>query len=740
MPWQYVEDILFEKYPHFHGQLSTNAPSVYAKAFAFEHWYGGGDLESIRDLHFELATRLNEVLRERDRSSAKDVDAILQDISYFTKQQSEEAGDRSLWNLPYPERQALLRQWEAEVDTERFAAKLTGLHFEYKDLVSAANDLSHQRDIKIMGDSNVIGMTTTGCAARWKQLASVGIEITLCEEAAEVMEAHTLCSLLPTVQHAIMIGDPLQLRPETDQQMLTLETQIGMDYRLDESLLERLMLPKDPSSSAVASTHLNIQRRMHPTIANIARIFYPYLRDHKSTLDNPPTVGLVHRMYWWDHRIPELEADDLKSHVNLYEVEMVVGLVTYLLRGGAYDQGDIAVLTPYAGQLSKLNEQLSTTCNIWLSEKDRQLLIDEEVLGLVPEGRLAKDEVPMADMLRIATVDNFQGEEAKIVVLSTVRSGGSAGFLKSINRINVACSRAREGFYIIGDTQTLSKVPMWRQVISAFDGNIGASLLTCCSTHPEHCHAVQQPSDFQMVPICAAVCGQRLECGHDCQQMCHPPRLHDRIACQEACQEVFPCGHPCQKLCYQDCGSCDSSRGDFILPCGHQGTSLCSGQVSKCKVVVSQKLLDCGHSLTVICGDDSTQKDFCSAQCPSILSCGHPCTAQCGTCQQNQSHKICPFRCGQQKLCGHVCKLDCHHGSPCPNSCSEPCADSCEHGPCPGRCSDTCEPCIKLSKPRCEHENSANVLCCLPSTTLPCCVPCPKGEPFAPNGFCEYCH
>ncbi|KAK6364227.1 hypothetical protein LTS17_012398 [Exophiala oligosperma] len=472
VPWQYVEDILFEKYPHFHGQLSTNAPSVYAKAFAFEHWYGGGDLESIRDLHFELATRLNEVLRERDRSSAKDVDAILQDISYFTKQQSEEAGDRSLWNLPYPERQALLRQWEAEVDTERFAAKLTGLHFEYKDLVSAANDLSHQRDIKIMGDSNVIGMTTTGCAARWKQLASVGIEITLCEEAAEVMEAHTLCSLLPTVQHAIMIGDPLQLRPETDQQMLTLETQIGMDYRLDESLLERLMLPKDPSSSAVASTHLNIQRRMHPTIANIARIFYPYLRDHKSTLDNPPTVGLVHRMYWWDHRIPELEADDLKSHVNLYEVEMVVGLVTYLLRGGAYDQGDIAVLTPYAGQLSKLNEQLSTTCNIWLSEKDRQLLIDEEVLGLVPEGRLAKDEVPMADMLRIATVDNFQGEEAKIVVLSTVRSGGSAGFLKSINRINVACSRAREGFYIIGDTQTLSKVPMWRQVISAFDGNI----------------------------------------------------------------------------------------------------------------------------------------------------------------------------------------------------------------------------------------------------------------------------
>lgn len=292
-----------------------------------------------------------------------------------------------------------------------------------------------------MGDCNVIGMTTTGCAARWKQLASVGIEITLCEEAAEVMEAHTLCSLLPTVQHAILIGDPLQLRPGTEQQMLALETQIGMDYRLDESLLERLMLPKDPSSLAVESTHLNIQRRMHPKIANIARVLYPYLKDHESTLDNPPTVGLVHRMYWWDHRIPELEADDLKSHVNPYEVEMVAGLVTYLLRGGAYDYGDIAVLTPYSGQLSKLHERLSVTCNIWLSEKDRQLLVDEELVALSPQGRLAKDVVPMSDMLRIATIDNFQGEEAKVVILSTVRSGGSAGFLKSINRINVACSR-----------------------------------------------------------------------------------------------------------------------------------------------------------------------------------------------------------------------------------------------------------------------------------------------------------
>ncbi|KIW10480.1 hypothetical protein PV08_11444 [Exophiala spinifera] len=472
VPWQYVEYILYEKYPSIHAQLSTNAPSAYAKSFAFEHWCGGGDLDTIRDLHVELARRLNEVLRERDRSSTKDSHTILQEVSQFIKQQTEHSGDSSIWNLPYSERQVLLGQWESEVDTERLASKLTDLHFEYKELNASAMELSCEKDIKIMGGCNVIGMTTTACATRWKQLASVGIEITIGEEAAEVMEAHTLCSLLPTVQHAILIGDPLQLRPETEQQMLALETQIGMDYRLDESLLERLMLPKDPSTFAVASCHLNIQRRMHPKIANIARIIYPYLKNHESTLDNPPTFGLVHRMYWWDHRIPELEADHLKSHVNPYEVEMVAGLVTYLLRGGAYDLGDIAVLTPYSGQLAKLHDRLSVTCNVWLSENDHQLLFDEELVGLAPERRAAKDKVSMSDMLRIATVDNFQGEEAKVVILSTVRSGGSAGFLNSINRINVACSRARDGFYIIGNTQTLSQVPLWRQVISAFDGKV----------------------------------------------------------------------------------------------------------------------------------------------------------------------------------------------------------------------------------------------------------------------------
>lgn len=35
----------------------------------------------------------------------------------------------------------------------------------------------------------------------------------LVEEAGQVLEAHILGSLVPSIQHMIMIGDPLQLRP-----------------------------------------------------------------------------------------------------------------------------------------------------------------------------------------------------------------------------------------------------------------------------------------------------------------------------------------------------------------------------------------------------------------------------------------------------------------------------------------------------------------------------------------------
>ena len=47
----------------------------------------------------------------------------------------------------------------------------------------------------------------------------------------------------------------------------------------------------------------------------------------------------------------------------------------------------------------------------------------------------------------MTAVDNFQGEESRVVLLSLVRSNqqGRIGYLKEANRVCVALSRAKEG-------------------------------------------------------------------------------------------------------------------------------------------------------------------------------------------------------------------------------------------------------------------------------------------------------
>ena len=55
-------------------------------------------------------------------------------------------------------------------------------------------------------------MTMTACARNSSMLAQLNLQTVICEEAGEVMEAQTICTLFPSVKHAIFIGDPLQLR------------------------------------------------------------------------------------------------------------------------------------------------------------------------------------------------------------------------------------------------------------------------------------------------------------------------------------------------------------------------------------------------------------------------------------------------------------------------------------------------------------------------------------------------
>ncbi len=59
--------------------------------------------------------------------------------------------------------------------------------------------------------------------------------------------------------------------------------------------------------------------------------------------------------------------------------------------------------------------------------------------------------------VRISTIDNFQGEEADIVVLSLVRNNdkGSIGFMREYERVNVMLPRAWRGLIMLGSKRCL---------------------------------------------------------------------------------------------------------------------------------------------------------------------------------------------------------------------------------------------------------------------------------------------
>jgi superfamily I DNA and/or RNA helicase len=145
-----------------------------------------------------------------------------------------------------------------------------------------------------------------------------------------------------------------------------------------------------------------------------------------------------------------------KSHSNWWEVEFTYALVRHIVRQGAYKSSDIAVLTLYTGQLQKLRSKMRNEFEIVLSERNKEVLakdgfIDKEVFGESQQARSQSkfekrplEKKKLADLLRIATVDNFQGKEAKIIILSLVRSNKDqkVRFLRTINRINVLLSGA----------------------------------------------------------------------------------------------------------------------------------------------------------------------------------------------------------------------------------------------------------------------------------------------------------
>ncbi|OJJ60485.1 hypothetical protein ASPSYDRAFT_173156 [Aspergillus sydowii CBS 593.65] len=682
--------------------------------------------------------------------------------------------------MTVPERRLLHKHWtrEARKESQAEAQSLLSSHSGIKHSWDKVRD---EIDLRCLRTADVIGVTTTGLARNLNMLRRLPSKVLLCEEAGEVLEAHLLTSLLPSLEHVILIGDHQQLRPQIQNYELSRESNSGKAYSLDRSLFERLVDPDDGVGVQIPFCTLETQRRMHPSMSRLVRdTLYPRLQDAPAVSEYPEVMGMRQRLFWLDHRHEEGDSSGqdavATSHWNDHEIDLTIALVNHLLRQGTYAAGDIAVITPYLGQLHRMRRKLAGSYTITLGERDQE---DLDNAGFTADTADSDSNAitrsSLLQTLRVATIDNFQGEEAKVVVISLVRSNkqNRCGFLRTPNRINVLLSRAKHGMYIIGNSETSRGVDMWNKVINILEseGNIGPGLDLCCPRHPETPITVSEPEDFlHLAPEggCSLQCGKRLRCGHPCKQKCHSDMLHTAVYCTEPCQRPQKgCTHPCPKPCGDPCPKkCqipvfDAAR---ILPCGHLMASLPCWQSQdlstvKCPTLVKKEVPHCNHSVTIACHVDVTSVEYqCKRPCQTILPCGHNCKRRCADCLQRSTaegvvtdHGKCTQPCGRPySTCAHACSAPCHDGTPC-GECTAPCDVQCGHSRCPQKCSDPCPPCaVSQCLSSCPH-STCSMPCAAPCNHVPCSRRCEKalscghqcpsvcGESCPPAAFCQVC-
>jgi hypothetical protein len=681
--------------------------------------------------------------------------------------------------LSQKEREALYQIWTKEV-IKLVHDKVTQLCSAHHRAKANFDNVRDEVDLRCLADADVIGVTTSGLARNLNMLRKLQCKVVMCEEAGEVLEAHLLTALLPSIEHAILIGDHLQLRPQVQNYELSRENPRGGEkYSLDVSLFERLVEQQSAMGLGLPFSTLETQRRMHPSIAQLIRdTLYPQIEDAESVSSYPEVVGMRRRLFWLDHREPEADAANTSllatSHWNEYEVQMTMAVVNHLVCQGKYQSGEIAVITPYLGQLHRLRQLFSQHFTVTLGERDADQL---QSAGFEAGETVVKTaaRATLLQTLRVATIDNFQGEEAKVVVISLVRSNpqNRCGFLRTSNRINVLLSRAQHGMYIIGNSETCAHVPMWAQVIDILrqSGNIGSQLELQCPRHRDTPLLVSEPDHFlQLSPEggCNLRCINRLSCGHACEQKCHSQLLHNAVYCPQPCPRPRKgCTHPCVKRCGDPCPiRCMVTvyKEDRKLECGHSMPTLPCWQdqdlsTVRCKVAVTKTVERCKHEIRVECHEDVKLATFtCTAQCNALLTCGHTCKRPCHHCLRlldwedvHIDHGRCQQKCGRKhSTCSHFCTAVCHGDEPCP-PCEEPCDVQCSHSKCTRKCREPCTPCAEEQCfSRCPH-SACTMPCAAPCNHIPCSKRCDQklqcghqcpslcGERCPSDKYCQTC-
>jgi len=248
----------------------------------------------------------------------------------------------------------------------------------------------------------------------------------------------------------VLVGDHKQLPPQYDPDHIkAVSDKTGInDLELKTSDFERSFLS---SYGRKIGLTLSTQYRMAPAIGDlISTCFYDSMlntgRGDAIESVNNLDDELGSTVTWYDtsnansyERKPRGKNRNLNSWENEYEANTIIGLIKRISEVKELSDFLKPTETPQIGVICMYKEQVK--------------LIREKLMRIQWLRNLEDDGV-----LKIDTVDSYQGKENSIIIVSLVRNNENlnVGFLKHESRINVALSRAKERLYVIGSTKMWS--------------------------------------------------------------------------------------------------------------------------------------------------------------------------------------------------------------------------------------------------------------------------------------------
>ena len=279
----------------------------------------------------------------------------------------------------------------------------------------------------LINSHNIIGATCVGLANRSIGLDLIEFDIVIIDEAGRATPPELLIPIL-RAKKVVLIGDHYQLPPQYDRKLLAaLENDDdGSLSSFDKEFFEKSFFERLYEN--LPSTNKNMlidQFRMPKEVGSlISKIFYEGSLANgieKNTIDfyNP-----INTIIWVD--VKGQQKYEGKSSYNEHEVEKISSLLKDI-NLHLKSKKTVAIITPYSAQKKRIKNTISSF------------------------------KLDNISNIKIDTVDSFQGEEAQIVIYSTVRTHGNLSFLIDRKRLNVAISRTQENLIFVGHKNFLEK-------------------------------------------------------------------------------------------------------------------------------------------------------------------------------------------------------------------------------------------------------------------------------------------